>query len=182
MLLLRIEWFPFDIAVSGRFGARLAGVGLLGDGGKTPGDDIRSNGAALLRGELGRESDPLAECCSSIRNSRGNVSGNAVRKSLVVAGGSSMSLVDCFLGVLRFVSCAIRRCHMSKLSWQWVAKRVNSSWRDQNLGVQLPQKSRLTRDGGCHQGEQRVGELANEEHLRVCFNHWVVVGRRDGCW
>ena len=116
VFVLRIEWLPFDIAVSGRFGVRLTGAGLLGDGGKTAGDDIRSNGAALLRDELGRESDPLAESCSSLRNSRGNVSGKAVIKSLVVAGGSSVSLVGCFLGVLRFVSCAIRRCQMSKLS------------------------------------------------------------------
>ena len=113
--------------MSGRFGVRLTGAGLFGEGGKTFGDDIRSNGAALLRGELGRESDPLAENCSSFRNGRGNVSGKAVRKSLVVAGGSSTSLVGCFLGVLRFVSCAIRRCQMSKLSWQCVAKRVNSA-------------------------------------------------------
>lgn len=91
-----------------------------------PGDDIRSNGAALLSDELGRESDPLAECCSSLRNSRGRVRGKAVRKSLVVVGDSSVSLMGCFLGIPRFVSCDIRRCQMSRLSWQCIAKRVNS--------------------------------------------------------
>ena len=114
--VLRAERLPFDIAVSGRTGARLAGARLLGDGGETPGDDIRSNGVALLSDELGRESNPLSECCSSFRNNRGNVSGKTVRKSLVAVGGASVSLLDCFLITLRFMSCAIRRCQMSRLS------------------------------------------------------------------
>jgi hypothetical protein len=126
VLVLRVEWLPFDIAVSGRFGARLADDGLLGDGGKIHGDEIWSKGAALLRDEPGRESDPLSECCSSLRNSRGNVSGKAVIKSLVVVSGPSVSLLGCLLGVLRFVSCAIRRCQIPRFSWQCVAKRVNS--------------------------------------------------------
>lgn len=146
MLVLRIERLPFDIAVSGRLGARLAGAGWLGDGGKTPGDDIGSNGAALLRDELGRESDPLAESCSSLRNGRGNVSGKAERKSLVVADGSSVSRVGSFFGALRFVSCVIRRCQMSKLSWQCVAKRVNSTRHDQNIRARFPPQ-RSTHEG-----------------------------------
>ena len=124
--VLRVERLPFDIAVSGRIGARLAGVGSVGDGGETPGDVIGSNGAALLSDELGRESNPFSEC-SSLRNNRGNVSGKTVRKSLVAVAGVSVSLLGCLLSALRFVSCVIRRCQMSRLSWQCVAKRVNST-------------------------------------------------------
>lgn len=40
VLALRVEWLPFDIAVSGRFGARFTKTGLLGDGGRTHGEDI----------------------------------------------------------------------------------------------------------------------------------------------
>jgi len=116
VVVLRVDRLPFDIGVSGRIGERLAVAGLSGDGGQTPGDDISSNGAALLSDELGRESNPLSECCSSLRNNRGNVSGKTVRKSLAVVGGARASLLGCFFGVLRFVSCAIRRCQMSRLS------------------------------------------------------------------
>ena len=124
--VLRVERLPFDIAVSGRIGARLAGDGSVGDGGETPGDVIGSNGAALLRDEPGRESNPFSECCSSLRNNRGSVSGKTVRKSFVVVAGASVSLLGCLFSALRFVSCVIRRCQMSRLSWQCVAKRVNS--------------------------------------------------------
>ena len=123
--VLRVERLLFDIAVSGRVGARLAGGGLFGDGGERPGDDIWSDNAVLLNGEPGRESIPHSEC-SSLRNNRGNVSGKTVRKSFVAEDDASMSLLGCFLGVLRWVSCAIRRCQISRLSWQCVAKRTNS--------------------------------------------------------
>ena len=86
VLVLRLDRLPFDIAVSGRTGTRLGGAGLLGDGGETPGDEICSNGAVLLSAELGRESNPFSDCCSSLRNNRGNVSGKTVRKSLVAVG------------------------------------------------------------------------------------------------
>lgn len=39
VLVLRVEWLPFDIAVSGRVGVRLVGAGLLGDRRGIPGDD-----------------------------------------------------------------------------------------------------------------------------------------------
>jgi len=39
VVVLRVERLPFDIGVSGRIGARLAGDKLIGDDGKTPGDD-----------------------------------------------------------------------------------------------------------------------------------------------
>lgn len=142
--VLRVERLPFDIAVSGRIGARLAGAGSVGDGGETPGDVIGSNGAALLSDELGRESNPLSEC-SSLRNNRGNVSGKTVRKSLVPVEGASVSLLGCLLSALRFVSCIIRRCQMSRLSWQCFAKRVNST-RKSGLSTQAPRR------GSTHEG------------------------------
>jgi hypothetical protein len=45
VVVLRVDRLPFDIGVSGRIGAKLTGVGPVGDGGETPGDDIRSNEA-----------------------------------------------------------------------------------------------------------------------------------------
>lgn len=125
--VLRVERLLFDIAVSGRTGARFAEGGLSGDGGEMPGDNVGSDNVALLSDEPGRESNPLSECCSSWRNNRGNVSGKTVRKSLVVEDGARVSLLGCLLGVLRFVSCAFRRCQILRLSWQCVAKRVNSA-------------------------------------------------------
>jgi len=40
VVVLRVDRLPFDIGVSGRIGERLAGAGLPGEGGETPGDDI----------------------------------------------------------------------------------------------------------------------------------------------
>lgn len=151
--VLRVERLPFDIAVSGRSGARLAGTGLVGDGGETAGDVIGSNGAALLSDELGRESNPLSECCSSLRNGRGSVSGKTVRKSLVAVGDVSVSLLGCLLGALRFMSCDIRRCQMSRLSWQCVAKRFNSTRKVKIFKPRGHNRKKLTRDSRCYQGE-----------------------------